>query len=894
MISIRFCLLSLALAPLSVDTSCPPPPQSATASFSPSSLSFGPQVVSPSASASTPQSVTLTAGGNKALTISAIDASGQFSQTNNCPSSLSSGQTCDIQISFLPNSVGVILGAITLSSNASGGPHVVSLSGTGLPPVGFSPVSLDFGSVNVNATSSAQTITLANNQSVALGIGSIGVSGDYSQTNNCPSSLAAGQTCQVSVRFKPTLSGVVAGTLNVTTNASPGTQPLALTGIGAGSVVSNVGFSSSNLVFGNQEAGTASGQKTITVTNNGVTSVTIQSVGVSAGYTSTENCAGQMLAPGDSCSIHVTFQPVSDFAPVDYPGAITVLDSDSTSPQVVGLVGTGVAPMTSSPPGLDFGNVLINTTSAPQTVTLMNNDAAGEGLTIASSGGFALNNNACGTTLASGSNCTSDVTFSTNTFGTNFSGPVTGALTVSPSSGGFLSPSVVNLKACATRVLIWPHRFDFGAVPLGSTATETLTLYAPNNGSFNSSATAITGANPGDFTISNNSCNGGPISSCTMDVTYAPKASGVRDAVVSIADDDGCSPHQQPLTGGSSVGPFSVDVQVNSITGAGTVTSSPSGINCDINTTPCSAAFASGASVTLDPAAGLGAHLTGWSGDCSGTGSCLLDMNSDKEVTATFDRDPQLIVVIAGSGNGVVSSNPATIDCEVPNTPTMNCVATFPVGASVTLRGAATSGSTFAGWTGGGCSGTGVCTFTSSADQTITATFNANAPPDFSLSGSALSPGTVKAGQSATGTVTVNPTGGFNNTVAFSCSVQPSPSHAPTCSVNPSGSGASVTAMTTAPVFGQSFSRSLGWSYALWIPLIGFAFLSRRTVRKNKRNTLGLIIWVVLLSGITFESACGGGGPHPTGGTPAGNYTITVNGASGALQHSTTFALTVH
>lgn len=378
---IRISILSLGLALLTVDPACPPPIKYAVASFSPNSLSFSPQVVSVAASASVAQTVTLTAGGSATLTINSIDASGSFSQTNNCPSSLSSGQTCDIQVSFLPNSVGTISGAITLSSNARGGPYVVSLTGTGLPPVGFAPATIDFGSLNVNSTSTAQTVILTNNQAASLAINAIGVSGDYSQTNNCPLSLGAGQTCQVSLRFKPTTPGTIPGTLNVITDASPGTQPVALTGIGVGSVSSNIGFSSSILAFGNQEAGTSSAQKTVTVTDNGTASLTIQSVGVSSGYASTDNCTGQMLAPGGSCAIHVTLQPVADFASVDYPGAITLTDSDSTSPQVVGLTGTGVAPITSSPPALDFGNVLINTASSPQTVSLTNNDAADESLT---------------------------------------------------------------------------------------------------------------------------------------------------------------------------------------------------------------------------------------------------------------------------------------------------------------------------------------------------------------------------------------------------------------------------------------------------------------------------------------------------------------------------------
>src|SRR5262249_49921220 len=108
------------------------------------------------------------------------------------------------------------------------------------------------------------------------------------------------------------------------------------------------------------------------------------------------------------------------------------------------------------------------------------------------------------------------------------------------------------------------------------------------------------------------------------------------------------------------------------------------------------------------------------------------------------------------------------------------------------------------------------------ATDTISVLLNSPlSPPDFSLSGSGLIPQSVMGGQSATGTVTVNPSGGFNSTVVFNCSVKPSPPHAPTCAVTPSGAGASVTAMTTAPTFGQSFFQSSAWLYALWLPLVG-------------------------------------------------------------------------
>jgi len=69
-------------------------------------------------------------------------------------------------------------------------------------------------------------------------------------------------------------------------------------------------------------------------------------------------------------------------------------------------------------------------------------------------------------------------------------------------------------------------------------------------------------------------------------------------------------------------------------TGSGTVTSSPAGINCG---TDCSETYNSGTSVTLTATPDSGSTFTGWSGDCSGTGTCTLIIDSNKSATAKFD-----------------------------------------------------------------------------------------------------------------------------------------------------------------------------------------------------------------------------------------------------------------
>ena len=69
-------------------------------------------------------------------------------------------------------------------------------------------------------------------------------------------------------------------------------------------------------------------------------------------------------------------------------------------------------------------------------------------------------------------------------------------------------------------------------------------------------------------------------------------------------------------------------------TSTGTVTSTPAGIAC---APTCSASFAAGTVVKLAPAAAKDAYFVGWSGACSGTGTCTLTMNAVKSATATFN-----------------------------------------------------------------------------------------------------------------------------------------------------------------------------------------------------------------------------------------------------------------
>lgn len=180
--------------------------------------------------------------------------------------------------------------------------------------------------------------------------------------------------------------------------------------------------------------------------------------------------------------------------------------------------------------------------------------------------------------------------------------------------------------------------------------------------------------------------------------------------------------------------------------GTGTVT-------CDGG--PCAASYAEGTTLTLAATPGATSTFTGWSvtGDPTSTciaraSPCTVTVNDDVDVTATFDLVQHRVSVSkVGTGSGTVSSSPAGIACGA------TCGSSFGEGSRVTLTATPATGSTFTGWSGGGCSGTGTCSVTVNADTAVTATFAQGAPTVATGAASGI------AQTAATIAGTVNPNG---------------------------------------------------------------------------------------------------------------------------------------
>ncbi|HTG36399.1 MAG TPA: choice-of-anchor D domain-containing protein [Thermoanaerobaculia bacterium] len=193
---------------------------SASAVLTPSTLTFAAQDVGTTSAA---QTVTLSNQGTASFSLTGITTTGDFTQTSNCGAALAPGASCAVNVQFAPTANGSRTGTLRVADTAPGSPHIATLSGTGRgPAASLSPLSLDFGGQRAGFATAAKTVTLTNTGAGPMAISSIAVDGEFTQTNACPTSLAAGASCIISVKFNPAAAslGMLTGTLRVYDNAA--------------------------------------------------------------------------------------------------------------------------------------------------------------------------------------------------------------------------------------------------------------------------------------------------------------------------------------------------------------------------------------------------------------------------------------------------------------------------------------------------------------------------------------------------------------------------------------------------------------------------------------------------------------------------------------------------
>ncbi len=318
--------------------------------------------------------------------------------------------------------------------------------------------------------------------------------------------------------------------------------------------------------FNTEALGITTPSQTVTLTNTGSSAVNISGVNPSNDYaTSNDNCTGASLNQNDTCTVDVAFTPQSVGSD---DGTLTISDDDPGSPQVLDLHGQGVANQFSLTTPADFGSIVVGQTSAEQSMTVTNNtdytaNPTGPGITGANAADFGISSNTCGGSIGGGGTCT---------FNVNFSPSGTGGEHATLNAGG----QSVALSGTGTQANanVSPSSIAFGSQPVATNSgTRNITLQNTGTAPLTYGTISFSGANTGDFAVSDTGCQGAvlqPNAQCTITAAFVPTATGARSETVTVHDSDPNNPTQTVSLSGTGT-PSSVGFTPASVTFANPV-----------------------------------------------------------------------------------------------------------------------------------------------------------------------------------------------------------------------------------------------------------------------------------------------------------------------------------
>jgi hypothetical protein len=398
----------------------------------------------------------------------------------------------------------------------------------------LSAANLTFAAQQVGTQSAAQTITLSSNGSAPIVFGSLVVTGDFTETDDCAGkTIAVGSSCSVQIVFAPQTTGADPGLLTIYANIAGGQATVALNGTGTAAAA--IVLTPLTLSFPATIVNQTAASQNITVSNTGGTLATLSAPvlsGNTGDFSVFANTCGATLAASTGCTLSITFTPTASGA---RSATLSVTDNAGTASaatQTASLSGIGDAPATDtlSATALNFTVQQIGTTSGAQTITLTN--SGGVPLTLiaasVSPGDFSVVN-ACGNSLAAHATCALNVIFSPTAVGSR-----TATLTVTDQFR-YQNVLLSGTGVAGPGVSLTPVSLVYPATGVGLTAlAQTLTL--TNNGGVPLAVSSVA-VSPG-FAIALNACtttvavNG----SCSLTIVFAPTAPGPIAGTLTFTD----------------------------------------------------------------------------------------------------------------------------------------------------------------------------------------------------------------------------------------------------------------------------------------------------------------------------------------------------------------------
>jgi hypothetical protein len=528
-----------------------PMPVQAEVGIAPTSLSFGSVSVNTRSAAAT---IVVTNHGRHNVSITGVSSSlSQFVVTGPAlPHTLSAGASASFQVVFLPNAAQSFSGSIFVSSIRHDGEtstSSIAVTGTGTSPapaqtylLSASASSLSFGNALVGSSAS-QTLTVTNSGTGSVTISQASISGAGFTFNGCSGAvtLAAGQSLTLTVSFAPATAGSATGSLSVVSSATNSPATIALSGTG---IQPQISVSPASASFGNVMVG-ASNSQALTIKNTGTANLSVtQAALAGTGFSLTGLTLPLTVAPGGSSSFTVGFTPASASS---FAGSVTLVNNSPSSPLVVALAGTGVAPalqLTASPVSLSFGSIATGT-STTQSVTVANTGNSSVTISqISESGtGFSAAGFTVPFTLAAGQSMTFSVTFDPAT-----TGSLSGSVTITSTASN--SPATIALSGTGVQaqISVIPASVSFGNVTVGVSSTQSLTIQ--NAGTANLSVTQAVMAGAG-FTLSGLTVPLGvvPGGSSTFTVGFTPGSASSFTGSLTLVSNTTNSPLVVALAG---------------------------------------------------------------------------------------------------------------------------------------------------------------------------------------------------------------------------------------------------------------------------------------------------------------------------------------------------------
>jgi hypothetical protein len=329
-----------------------------------------------------------------------------------------------------------------------------------------------------------------------------------------------------------------------------------------------VGFSpASPIDFPDVATGTSTVPISITVTNSGgaplhISGVTIIGTNPTDFGIASNTCTGAAIAVKATCTVGVTFTPSGTGERL---ANLQFTDDASSSPQILALSGTGVAPATPGVTVVPSSPIMLPSTTQggtkpPVVVTVTNSGSATLKITAVTitgvnAGDFALASNTCTGSVAANATCTIGIAFTPNAVGMRQANlQLADNAPASPQTFA-LSGTGVSSTPTAPAVVISPASVAVAGTQ--GTASNSTNIVISNSGTapLHISGVVFGGANVSEFVNPSNPCIGTPIApntSCSISVTFAPLGAGARTETVTITDDAPNSPQSFTVNGTAS------------------------------------------------------------------------------------------------------------------------------------------------------------------------------------------------------------------------------------------------------------------------------------------------------------------------------------------------------